>query len=235
MGNTAQPDVGQLRRLSPLLLDLQNHFLQVRTLAESSVADRAALKEIELISKHALIALDYALFAVDAMQTELPLTSVSAAAAARDVAENLRLLAKAYDVDLDLDITKTLEPVYANEAALKGALYGLASSLITANQKTGTNKRCKIVVVAQETTPKLQRLGIYSPDIIVPASALKMARNLAYKARFVAPKDLHNSGLSLIVSDQLAQILGGGLKRFIHRGQRGIGFYVPMSGQLGLL
>ena len=233
MDNTAQAGLDQLQRFSPLLYDLQNHFLQVRTLAEMATIDGAALSEIELISKHALIALDYALFAVEAMQTQLPFTSVSAAAAARDVTENLRLLAKAYDVELSLDITKTLEPVYANEAALRGALYSLASSLII-NRQTG-KKRPKVVVVAQETTPQTQRLGVYSPDIMMPSSALKLARSLAYRARFVAPQDLHHSGLGLIVSDQLTQALGSRLKWFTHRGQRGIGFYVPMSGQLGFL
>jgi hypothetical protein len=233
LGNPTFDGANRLQQFSPLLFDLQNHFLQVRVLAEISSTDRAAIKEIELVSKHALIALDYALFAVDALQTELPLTSVSAAAAAQDVAENLRLLAKAYDVELELDISNRLEPVYANEAALKGVLYGLASSLITASGITV--KRPKIVIAAQGTTPKVQRLGVYSPNVIMPSSAIKQARQLAGKVRFLAPKELHHAGLGLVVSDQLAQALGSRLRQFTHRGQRGIGFYVPMSGQLGLL
>jgi hypothetical protein len=223
----------RLQQFSPLLFDLQNHFLQVRALAEMSSTDKTAVKEIELVSKHALIALDYALFAVDALQAELPLTSVSAAAAAQDVVENLRLLARAYDVELELDISNKLEPVYANEAALKGVLYGLASSLITASGLTA--KRPKIVIAAQGTTPKVQRLGVYSPNVLMPVAALKQARQLAGRVRFLAPKELHHAGLGLVVSDQLAQALGSQLKRFTHRGQSGIGFYVPMSGQLGLL
>jgi hypothetical protein len=231
LDNIEQLGPDQLQRFSPLLYDLQNHFLQVRTLSEFAETDKAAIKEIELISKHALIALDYALFAVDAMQTQLPFTSVSAAAAAQDVTESLRLLAKSYDVDLRLDITRKLEPVYANEAALKGALYGLAASLII--NRDANIKRPTVVVAAQETMPQKQRLGVYSPDMAVPSSAIKLARSLAYKARFVAPQELHHSGLGLVVSDQLARALGCRLKRFTHRGQGGIGFYVPTSGQLG--
>lgn len=233
LGSPTFDGANRLQQFSPLLFDLQNHFLQVRALAEISSNDKAAVKEIELVSKHALIALDYALFAIDALQTELPLTSVSAAAAALDVTENLRLLAKAYGVELELDISNKLEPVYANEAALKGVLYGLASCLITANGIT--NKKPKIVIAVQGTAPKIQRLGVYSPNIIMPTSAIKQARQLAGKVRFVAPKELHHAGLGLVVSDQLAQALGSRLKKFTHRGQMGIGFYVPMSGQLGLL
>ncbi len=233
MDNLVDWSSNRLQQISPLLFDLQNHFLQVRALAENSLDDPSALKDIELISKHALIALDYALFAVDAMQNQLALTSVSAAAAASDVAEDLRQLAKAYGVDLKIDISSRLEPVYANEAALKGALFGLATSLITASNPAV--KKPKIVIAAQGTTPQLQRLGVYSPNVFMDPSAIKQARKLAGQARFVAPKNLHHTGLGLVVSDQLTLAIGSRLKWFTHRGQKGIGFYIPMSGQLGLL
>jgi hypothetical protein len=233
LGNMLPSGSSPLQKFSPLLFDLQNHFLQVRTLAEAVQADPETLKEICLISKHALIALDYALFAAEAAQAELPLTSVSAAAAANDVAESLRQLANAYDVELKTDITKKLEPVYANEAALKGSLYGLASSIITTIKTDG--KRPRVIIAAQETMPNTQRLGVYSPDVVLPWTAIKAARSLAGKARFVAPKEMHHAGLGLVVSDQLAQALGSCLKSFSHRGHKGIGFYVPMSNQLNFV
>lgn len=222
--------VSHLQQFSPLLQDLQSYFLQIRVLAETA-GESQQNQDILLVSKHALTVLDYALFAVDAMQTELNLTSVSAAAAAREVTERLRSLAKTYDVDLRVDITKTLEPVYANEAALKGILYGLASSLITSAAKPA-DKKARLIIAAQETTPKLQRLGVYSPDIALSPSAIKLARKLAGRARFVAPKDLSNSGLGLLVSDQLALAMGSPLKRFVHRGCKGVGVYLPLSCQL---
>ena len=134
MASTENAAVEGLKQISPLLYDLQTRFLQVRALAEVSKGDKTSLKEIQLLSKHALVTLDYALFAVDALQTELPLTSVSAAAAAQDVAQDLWQLSKTYGVELELDISRRLEPVYANEAALKGALFGLVSSLIVSQQ-----------------------------------------------------------------------------------------------------
>lgn len=228
--NTSPTGLGQI---SPLLHDMQTRFLQVSALAEASKGDKQTLREIQLLSKHALSTLDYALFAVDSLQTELPLTSVSAAAAAQDVAHDLWQLSKTYGVELELDVTKRLEPVYANEAALKGALFGLASSLIVSHKPS--NKPRRFVIAAQQTAPKTQRLGVYSPDGVISANAIKQVRKLAGNARSAAPAELHNSGLGLVFSDQLTQALGSELQRFAHRGQKGIGFYVPMSAQLSFI
>lgn len=233
MASTENAAVEGLKQISPLLYDLQTRFLQVRALAEVSKGDKTSLKEIQLLSKHALVTLDYALFAVDALQTELPLTSVSAAAAAQDVAQDLWQLSKTYGVELELDVSKRLEPVYANEAALKGALFGLVSSLIVSQQPS--DKKLRFVIAAQQTAPKTQRLGVYSPDGVIGSNTIRQARKLAGNARSVAPSEVHNSGLGLVVSDQLTQALGSELQRFTHRRQKGIGFYVPMSAQLSFL
>jgi len=221
------------RRLLPLMLDLQSHFLQITALADNKDITEHSLKEIKSLSKHALMTLDYALFAIDALQTEMPFTTLSAAAAAQDVVANLKQLANIYGVEIQLDITKKLDPVYTNQAAIKGALYGLATSLITSHQPTG--KKVKLIVAAQETAPNIQRLGIYSPDIQINPSSIKLARSLAGSARAIAPTETFNSGLGLLVSDQLTQALGCGLRRFSHRGQKGIGFYIPQSAQLSLI
>jgi len=223
-----------LGQFSPLLLDLQTHFLQVQALANTDDLSSQSVKEIRLLSRHALAIIDYAVFAIDCTQTELPLTTVSAAAIAQNVASDLQQLAKTYNVDLDLDITKKLEPVFANESAMKGALYSLASSLITGVYPL--KKRVRIVIAAQETAPTTQRLGVYSPDIMISPSAIKLARTLAGgKARAVVPSQMSHSGLGLVVSDQLTRALGSPLRRFTHRDQKGIGFYVPMSPQLSFI
>lgn len=223
----------KLRHFSPMLLDLQTFFLQIRTLAEAKNIETQDLKDIQLISKHALATLDYALFAVDMMQTELPLTPISAAASARDVADSLRQLAVSYNVELELDATTRLEPVYANEAALRGAIYGLASSLITSRR--ATSKRVRVVIATQETKPKTQRIGVYSPDVPIGTAAVKSARELIGKAKAVAPGEIHGGGVGLVISDQLTQIFGSELKLFTHRGYKGLGFYVQQSTQLSIL
>lgn len=222
-----------LRQVTPLLYDMQTSFLQVKALAEVSKGDMASLKEIQTLSKHALTTLDYALFAVNSLQTELPLTSVSAAAAAQDVVQDLRSLSKSYGVELELDFSQKLEPVYANEAALKGVLFGLVSSLILSQKFQGSSS--KFIIAAQQTSPKNQRIGVYSAGGSVKVSIINQARSLASKARSLAPGDIQGSGLGLVVSDQLAEALGSELQQFTHRKQKGIGFYVPMSAQLSFL
>lgn len=222
-----------IKKVSPILIDMQTYFLQIKILAESLDKRGDNYRDIELISKHALATLDYALFALDSLQTEMPLTSVSGAAAVQDVANDLSRFALAYDVELQLDVSKKLEPIYANEAAIKGVIFGLASSLIS-SRKSGSKKK-RIVIAAQETTPTLQRLGVYSPDLDINPRILKIARNIAGQARSAMPSEFHNSGLGILVSDQLALAIGSQLKNFTHRGQRGIGFYIPISTQLSLI
>jgi C4-dicarboxylate-specific signal transduction histidine kinase len=222
-----------LERLSPLLLDLQSYFLQIWTLTETGNIKEQSSKEIRLLSKHALIMLDYALFTIDESQAELALTTLSASAAIQDVTENLRSLAASYNVDLDLDITNQLEPIYTNDTAVKGVLYGLISNLITNHQPT--DKRLRLVIAAQETSPHIQRLGVYSPDTMVSLSSIRHTRKLVGQAKSVAPLEIHNSGLGLVISDQLTIALGSRLRRFTHRQQKGIGFYVPISTQLSFL
>lgn len=233
MAGAIRANTDYLKPISPLLLDLQAHFLQIRALTETAHNGAKNIDEIKLVSKHALLILDYAMFALDAAQTELPLTTISAAAIAKDVTEDLRRLAGAYEVDLDLDVTNKLEPVLTNESAAKGALYGLVSSLIAIPK--ASKKRVRIVIAAQETKPNSQRLGVYSPNLSIAPSNIKLSRLLAGKARSAVPTDVHHSGLGLIVSDQLTQFLGSDLSRFTHRGNKGIGFYLPMSSQLSIL
>lgn len=223
-----------LTQFSPILYDLQTRFLQVRALAESAATDKRSVREIQLLSKHALATLDYALFAIDMQQTELPFSTISASAAVQDVAQDLWQLSKTYGVDLEIDVTKRLDPIYANEAAVKGALFGLASTIIAS--KSPSEKTMRLVIAAQQTAPKTQRLGVYSPTDMIGTQALKQVRSLAAStARSAIPTDVHDSGLGLVLSDQLAKALGSELQRFTHRKQKGIGFYVPMSAQLSFI
>ena len=222
----------QLLSVTPLLFDLQTTFLQIKALAEVSKGSKSSSKEIQSLSKYALITLDYALFAVNNLQTEMSFTSVSAAAAAHDVVQDLRLFSKSYGVTLDLDITKRLEPVYVNEAALKGVLFGLVSSMIVSRHKQAN---ATFTIAAQQTSPKTQRIGVYSSDVPLKVSAISHARGLSGRARSAAPSDIDGSGLGLVVSDRLVTALGSELQQFTHLGQKGIGFYVPMSAQLSLL
>ncbi len=225
-----------LAGISPLLYDLQTYFLQVNTLASLPKTDKPDLDTIKVLSKHALQMIDYALLSIDTMQGQLALENVSASALTQEVAGSLYSLAKAYNVELDVDITKKLEPIYTNKLAAKGILYGLATSLITkARESSSAKHRPQIILAAQETTPKTQRLGIYSPNLNISPSIIKSTQKLILSARSIAPSDFNHSGLGLMVSDNLSRHIGNGLQRFKHRGNKGVGFYVPLSSQLSFV
>jgi light-regulated signal transduction histidine kinase (bacteriophytochrome) len=221
--------IEKIKQISPVLLDLQSYFLQIKALSESK---DNRIDEINLLSRHALNILDYAFYLTQYEQTELPLTTISGAAVVQSVASELNQFAKAYNVELELDITKTLEPVYSNEHVMRGALYGLLSSLIAG---CGNPKKSRIIIAAQETTPTTQRYGVYSSDIVVNPKIIRLARAMVGKARSMTPTELHTSGLGLLIADESVNSINSQLNQFSHKGNKGVGFYLPMSTQLSLV
>ena len=226
---------GSLGGYSPLLFELQAHLIRIKALADTSIKStprRQQLADIEKVSGHALTMLDYALFALETQQTSLALTPVSAVAAAQDVVQELRQLAKAYDVTLELDVTKKLSPVYANEAAIKGVLHGLAYSAITA-QSAEPNRT--VVLSVQGTQPGQQRVGVFAPGINFTSKSIERARTLASSARVTAPNELYAGGLGLLVSDELTKALQSSLTTIRRHKHSGVGLYISTSNQLLLV
>ncbi len=232
---TLEGGMNSLEGLRPLLFELQTHFIRIKTLADTStplITRKTQLTDIERISKHALTVLDYALFAIETKQASLPLHAVSAVAAAEEVASELSQLAKVYDVKLQLEVTRKLQPVFANESAIKGVLHGLAHSAITA--QTIDQKRT-VVISVQATQPGKQRLGVVAPGLGFTSKSINRARNLANSARVVAPTELYSGGLGLLVSDELTKALDSALTTIRRHKQSGVGFYVSTSNQLQLV
>lgn len=220
---------------SPLLFELQAHLIRIKAISDTSTKftpRRAQLAEIEKISKHALSMLDYALFALEIRQTSLQLSPISATAAAQDVIQELQSLAKSYDVTLELDATKRLQPIYAHEAALKGVLHGLAYSAITA--QSAEQKRT-VTLSVQGTQPGQQRIGIFAPGITFTGKSIERARAVSGSARVAAPTELYAGGLGLLVSDELTKALHAELTTVRRHKHSGVGFYVSTSNQLQLV
>lgn len=220
---------------SPLLFELQAHLIRIKALADTNtkaVPKRAQFVEIEKISKHALSMLDYALFAIETKQTTLPLSPISATAAAQDVLQELWQLAKSYDVTLELDATKRLQPIYAHEAALKGVLHGLAYSAITAQT---TEQHRTVTISVQGTQPGQQRLGVFAPGVSFTGKSIERAKAVSGRARLAAPSELYAGGLGLLVSDELSRALHTELTTIRRHKHSGVGFYVSTSNQLQLV
>ena len=109
----------------------------------------------------------------------------------------------------------------------------MASSLIAAQQDS--SKRTRFVIAAQQTAPNIQRLGVYSMDSYIQKESIRKIVQLSEAARASAPKDMYNSAIGLLISNHLVDALGSELKNFTHKKQKGIGFYLPLSGQLTFL
>lgn len=220
---------------SPLLFELQAHLIRIKAISDTSTKftpKRAQLTEIEKISKHALSMLDYALFAIETRQTALQLSPISATAVAQDVMQELQSLAKSYDVTLELDVTKRLQPVYAHEAALKGVLHGLAYSAITAQS---TEQKRTVTLSVQGTQPGQQRMGVFAPGVSFTGKSIERARVIGNSARVAAPTELYAGGLGLLVSDELSKALHTSLTTIRRHKHSGVGFYVSTSNQLQLV
>ena len=220
---------------SPLLFELQAHLIRIKVIADTSTKytpRKTQLIEIEKISKNALSMLDYALFAIETRQTALPLSPISATAAAQDVMQELQNLAKSYDVTLELDATKRLQPIYAHESALKGVIHGLAYSAITAQS---SEQKRRVTVSVQGTQPGQQRIGVFAPGITFTGKSIERARAVSGTARVSAPAELYAGGLGLLVSDELSKALHTSLTTVRRHKHSGVGFYVSTSNQLQLV
>jgi hypothetical protein len=234
MGNT-QTSYSSKGLENPLFFDLQQCLIQIKTLSEDRKKLHQNAKDIEKITKQALASIEYALFAMHCTQTQLPLTTFSAAAVASDVKSDLQQLAKTYNIDLCLEASKKLEPVYANAMAIKGSLYGLLSTMILSNPQAPKPSRPTITIAVQQTATTTQRLGVYSDDFEINLSTFMAPSNHGVRPRMVLPSSSAGSGLGLAVAAQLVGALDSNLQHFRHKKARGIGFYVPMSAQLSLL
>ena len=232
MGSHNQDITKEMDFYNPLFVDFQEKFIQIKALAENGQDLEQNAELIEKISRQGLGILNYVLFAVHANQTELPLTSLSAAAAAQDVTSELSQLAKAYNITLKLDAGKKLEPVYANYSALKGSLYGLLSGLILSNQSTG---KSTITVAVQQTATTTQRIGVYSNDLNINMADIANAGQLSHKAKMIVPDSSSSSGIGFALASQLVNRLDSNLKSFSHKRSKGVGFYIPMSRQLSFI
>lgn len=231
--NRVQKQATTMDYTNPLYLDFKEKFLQIKALAEAGKSANN-LELIEKISRQSLDTLNYVLFAMHAKQTELQLTSISAAAAAQDVASELSNIARAYNVELEMLASKKLEPVYANQSAVKGSLYGLLSSMIVSCPSAG-HKKSKIVVAVQQTAISTQRIGVYSEDISISLADISKAGNLSSKAKMSSPETTSSSGIGYALAGQFVDLLNSDLQSFSHKAAKGVGFYVPISHQLALI
>lgn len=167
------------------------------------------------------------------MSYELIPEAVSIASVLYDANQQLRSLAKLYNVQLELNIGGKFEPVLAHKKGLQSAIVGLASALIEAlpAQEDGGTKlqlathRCRYGIVA----------GVYADIPGISADALKKGRRLYGASRQPLVEVSHTSGSGIFVADAIFRAMR--LKLHVSRHHRlyGLGVVLQPSSQLVLI
>ena len=210
-----------------LLFDFQEKFIQLKALAEA----KDGYDQIGQISSEALSMLNYILFASHYKQTELELTSVSAAGAAKDALFDIHQISKNMPVDICFESSKQLDLVYSNTTAIRGIVFGLAAGCL---HMIEPNQRARVVVSVQQTNVNTQRIGIFSRDLDLRATDIRKTGSSTQNL-MITPGLSANSGIGFYISNELSKIIKSEIRQFSHRSLSGVGFYVPLSNQLQLV
>ncbi len=212
-------------------------LMQISRQAELAALDRAPnLDQIQTLADNALQLIDsYSLGLQLSHQLgyELMPEAVSVASVLYDANQQLKALARIYNVQLELNIGGKFEPVMAHKKGLQSAIVGLASALIEALPAQDQNKmklqlathRCRYGIVA----------GVYADIPGLSADALKKGRRLYGISRQPLVEISHTSGSGIFVADAIFRAMR--LKLHVSRHHRlyGLGVVLQPSSQLVLV
>ena len=166
---------------------------------------------------------------------ELAPEAVSVASVLYEADEQLKALARLYNVELELNISGRYEPVLAHRQGLQAAIVGLASALIEAlpAQASVTSQtmlqlathRCRYGIVA----------GVYANLPSLSSEALRSGRRLYGRSRQPLVEISHTGGAGIFVADAIFKAMK--LKSHVSRHHRlyGLGVVLQPSSQLALV
>ncbi|HEY8999328.1 MAG TPA: hypothetical protein VIM53_03340 [Candidatus Saccharimonadales bacterium] len=136
-------------------------------------------------------------------QTELALEPVSVAATLVDVAEDLRALAKLYQVQLEVVVDGKYAPVMAHARGFRAALLSLGYELIEAHAATNGPSTHERLAFAVHRTPHGVVAGLYGKFEALNAAQWRKSLELCGRARQAAPNLTAGSGAGLFVAETL--------------------------------
>lgn len=211
------------------------HIARQAELADFNPAD-VSLQSIQRTADSALQLLDNYILGVQlaSQRVDIPTVEpVSVSSVLYDTSEQLRPMANAYGVKLDLEIDGKYGPVMTHRLGLQAALVSLGYALVEALPAHDMPQmrlrlsahRCRYGIVA----------GLYCEGEQIAAQTLRHGRQLYGRARQPLGSISHTSSAGVFVADAILHAMQSQLTVSHHRHMYGLGTVLLLSSQLQLL
>lgn len=236
-----QPEKGSAAVVPQQLLlsvaeELKLPLLQIaRRVEHGQMGGELDLAAIQATASTALGLLDnYALAVRLAMEPQhFALDSVSVSSVLYDAGQQLTAYAKAYDVELQLNLGGRFGPVQAHRQGLQAALVSLAAALIEALPAQGA-PQMKLQLAAHRSRYGIVA-GVYAETKQLSQEALQRGRQLQRSSRQPLLNLSHSSGAGIFVADALLSAMDLSLKPSRHHHLYGLGAVLQPNHQMQLV
>lgn len=238
---SAREDQGGAPLLSQRLLlsvaeELKLPLLQIARQAEQGLLSGTPdLQSIQATADTALHLLDnYALAVHLALEADhLQNEAVSVSSVLYDAGHQLDALAKAYDVELQLNISGRFGPVMAHRQGLQAALVSLGAALIEALPAHGQPEQLRLQLAAHRSRYGIVA-GVYADTKQLSQLAIQRGRALqASRQPFMNLS--HTTGAGVFVADAILQAMHLNLTASRHHRLYGLGAVLQSNHQLQLV
>ncbi len=232
-----QKEVVSDQLLLSIAEQLKLPLLQISRQAElANLGLTSDIGQIQTLASNALQLIDaYRLSLQLERQFNLELLpeSVSVSSVLYDADQQLKALARVYNVQVELNIGGKFEPVLAHKNGLQSAIVGLASALIETLPAHDLDKpvlqlathRCRYGIVA----------GVYADIPSLSSEVLKRGRKLYGLSRQPLVDVSHSSGAGIFVADAIFRAMKLKLHVSRHHHKYGLGVVLQPSAQLVLV
>ncbi len=196
----------------------------------------APLLDIQITADAAVQLLDNYIFGVRLASHEAELEElepITVASVLYNAGQKLLPVAKAYGVQLEVEVEGKYGPVMAHRRGLEAVLASLGYALIEALPAQNvrqtrlqlTSHRCRYGIVA----------GVYCDVEQLTTDALRTGRQLLGKARQPMHAVSHTSGAGIFVADAILQAMQSELTVSRHKNLYGLGTVLPLNPQMQLV
>lgn len=236
--STYPPQVLTQQLLLSVVEQLKMPLLSVARRAELGLAypAEADLAGIQVTAEAALQLLDNYTLGVQLANDELRLTEtepVAVSSVLYAAGRRLEPIAKAYGVQLEIEIDGRYGPVMAHRRGLEAALVSLGYALVEALPAQDVPQvrlqlsahRCRYGIVA----------GLYCETEAITAAALKTGRQLYGRVRQPLGGISHTSSAGVFVADAILHAMDAQLTTSRHGRLYGLGAVLPLNPQLQLV